>query len=157
LALVLTSVAGCSDSFDQIFHDILAFYNEVADVMLRTDDEETAKEVMAIQNKLYKAKWDRIKDRLAKRVDQMDKEQREDMANAFLDYYDEMKATADRLTHATARLKAVIAAINEKDSSASTASLKSLADLPNSFKIQGPAGSSQGLVPGPPPPPAKKK
>jgi hypothetical protein len=76
------------------------------------------------------------------------------MANAFLDYYDEMKATGDRLTHASQRLNAVASAIRAKDGSAKTGQLEELAKLPGTFSLPGPSGST-GMLPAPQP--AKKK
>jgi hypothetical protein len=150
---LLTAVAGCSDSPDMIYHDMVAFYNEILDTMLRTNDEETAKDVMAIQAKLYKSKFERLKDRREKRSSDLNQLEYLEWEEAYLDYYDEITATMERSKHAAERLQALIRGIKEKDSGATTTSLESVLNLPKTVLVSTGKGDFFAL----PKAPKKKK
>ena len=146
VGLVLGSLSGCSDSPEMLFHDLVVFWNEIADTMLSVNDEETAKHVMATRGKQFKIKekvfQDRIKNITNPPNGALNRTEKEDYNNGTLDYIDEIMATNKRLTHGMQRLNSLIAGIKASNPSADTTNLAQLARLPCDISLTG------GLAPG---------
>jgi hypothetical protein len=137
VGLLLGPLAGCSDNGDMLFHDLAVFWNEIADVMFSVNDEESAKQVLAANLKRYKARTDQLKIRVINNTDppngRLNKTEKEDYNGAYVDYYDEIYATSQRLIHAMQRLDALISAIRERDGS--VVKLTELRNLPCTLNI----------------------
>jgi hypothetical protein len=150
VGLLLVPATGCSDSPEMLYHDLVIFWNEIADTMLTVNDEATAKEVMKTRGKQYKARADVLKDRIMKVTDppngKLNKTEKEDYNAATLDYIEELIATSKRLSHALQRLDSIISAIKAKDSSAPTTELQTLRDLPCAFDFRGSSGGGMGNI-----------
>ena len=146
VGLALGTLSGCSDSPEMLFHDLVAFWNEVADTMLNVNDEETAKQIMATRAKQFKTKekslQDRIKNIISPANGALNRTEKEDYNNGTLDYIDELMASNKRLAHGMQRLNSLIAGIKARDASADTSSLSQLARLPCDINLTG------GLAPG---------
>jgi hypothetical protein len=116
--VLLTNVAGCGDTPEVLVHDLLVFWNEIADNQLRATDNDTAKQLMETNFKALKARHSSIKERMEKRflTLEKDKELKKDLQFALCDYYEEARATAQRLHSVRKRMDVIIAAIsNEND------------------------------------------
>jgi hypothetical protein len=137
VGLLLGPLAGCSDSPDMLFHDLAVFWNEIADVMLSVNDEESAKRALAANLKRYKARTDELKVRIVNNTDppngKLNKTEKEDYNGAFVDYYDEIYATSQRLLHAMQRLDALISSI--KASGGAVDKLTEVRNLPCTLNI----------------------
>jgi hypothetical protein len=146
VALALGSLSGCSDSPEMLFHDLVVFWNEMADTMLSVNDEDTAKQVVATRGKQFKNKAKVLQDRIKNIINPpngaLNRTEKEDYNNGTLDYIDELMATNKRLSRGRERLDALIAGIKAKDASASTASLEAVKNLPCESNLTG------GLAPG---------
>jgi len=108
ILLVLVGVSGCGDAPNVLVHDLLVFWNEVCDNMLRATNEETAKELLKVQFKLLDKKYEVLKDRVTKRLKDLTKDEAKELENALLDYYYEIKATEERLENRQKGLQALI-------------------------------------------------
>src|SRR5262245_34335904 len=115
IGLLLTAVPGCGDSPQILVHDMLVFWNEVCDNILRANDNATAKELVDVQFKILEKKHEKIKDRFEKRFRDLDKATAKELDNALLDYYYEIRDTNARVTNTLKRLDAVIQANRDKD------------------------------------------
>jgi hypothetical protein len=138
VGVILGSLAGCSDSPEMLFHDLVVFWNEMADTMLTVNDEETAKQVMATRAKQYKARADVLKKRITNVTNppngKLDKTEKEDYNASTLDYIDDLMATNKRLSLALKRLDAVIAALKAEGSA--TANLEQVRNLPCAITLE---------------------
>jgi hypothetical protein len=115
--VLLTSVAGCGDTPEVLVHDLLVFWNEVADNQLRATNNDTAKELLETNFKALKARHGSIKERMEKKFNTLkkDKDMQKDLKYALLDYYDECVGTAKRLHSIRKRMDVMIAAISRED------------------------------------------
>jgi hypothetical protein len=138
VGLMLGSLAGCSDSPEMLFHDLVVFWNEMADTMLTVNDEETAKQVMATRAKQFKARAEMMRKRITNVTNppngKLDKTEKEDYNAATLDYIDDLMATNKRLGLALKRLDAVIAALKAEGSA--TANLEQVRNLPCAITLE---------------------
>jgi hypothetical protein len=138
VGLLLGSLAGCSDSPEMLFHDLVVFWNEMADTMLTVNDEETAKQVMATRAKQFKARADVLKNRIKNNTNPpngaLNKTEKQDYNDATLDYIEDLMATNKRLTLALKRLDAVIATLKSEGSA--TANLEQVRGLPCTITLE---------------------
>ena len=110
LFVLLTAIPGCGDSPDTIVHDILVFWNEVCDNMLRATDEPTAKDLLAVQFKQLEEKHKSFEPRIKKITDNMKTFlEAKELDNALVDHYYEMKATDQRIRNTQKLLDKLIA------------------------------------------------
>ena len=131
VGVILCSLTGCSDSPEMLFHDLVVFWNEMADTMLSVNDEDTAKQVMATRGKQFKNRADVLKQRITNNTNPpngaLNKTEREDYNAASLDYIDDLMATNKRLSQAMKRLQAII---NATPKGSPTVSLEAVKNLP---------------------------
>jgi hypothetical protein len=97
--VLVTNVVGCGDTPAVLVHDLLVFWNELADRQIRVIDEPSAKEADAIHGKAIKLRNEALKDRMAKKFNTLakDKDMQKELREAWADYWDEAAATAKRL------------------------------------------------------------
>jgi hypothetical protein len=126
--LVITGVAGCGESPSLLIHDLLVFWNEVCDNMVRATNEETAAELLKVQFKLLSKKQERLKERLDNRFRDVKKPDATELEEGLLDYYDEIVATETRLKNCQMRLQKIIDVTPNHDE------LTKVKDWPNSRK-----------------------
>jgi hypothetical protein len=126
---ILTNIPGCSDNAGVITHDMLVFWNEVCDNMLRATDEDSAKEVLDVHFKILEEKHKKFDDRIKKLTDNMDKLDAKDLDNALIDYYYEMKATSQRITNTQKILDGIM-----RNTKGPTTNLKAVRDWPDAKK-----------------------
>jgi hypothetical protein len=112
---LLAAVAGCGDSPQVMVHDVLVFWNETCDNMLKATDEERAKELLKVQFKMLDKRYFKIKERMDKFGQAMKKEDAKELESVLLDYYHETVATNERLMNCQKRLEQVIANSPEHD------------------------------------------
>lgn len=118
--LLLLGAAGCGDTPDVLCHDLLVFYNEVCDNQVLIYDEQSATEFMTGgKYKVLKDRWEaiknRVKDRLPANDLQKDKELRDNLIDAELDYYDEAVATHKRMHSCYKRLDGICESISQEN------------------------------------------
>lgn len=104
---LLLSAAGCGDTPHIIFRDAITLRNEVADVMLKVTDEESAKTVWDTQVGLLKKKWDALKHRAEKVFKDAKPEDTKKSAEMFLWWLDEAMESSNRLASQQFRLDAL--------------------------------------------------
>jgi hypothetical protein len=129
LFLVLSGVAGCGESPQVLTHDLVVFWNEVCDNMVRATSEEKAGELLKVQFKLLGKKQETLKERFEKRLKDLKKDDAKELDEALLDYYDEIVATEKRLKNCQSYLQKII------DATPSHAELVKVRDWPNSKKV----------------------
>jgi hypothetical protein len=126
--LVLVGVSGCGENSHLLVHDLLVFWNEVCDNMLRATDEETAKGLLKVQFKILKKKQEKLYDRATNCLRDVGKEEAKDLETGLLDYYDEIVATEERLKNCVKNLNKIIESSSEHDS------LAKIRDWPKDMK-----------------------
>ena len=129
LFLALTGVAGCGESPQLLTHDLLVFWNEVCDNMVRATNEEKAADLLKVQFKILSKKHENLKERFDKRLKDLRKPDAAELEDALIDYYDEIMATETRLKNCQLRLQKIIDATPNHDE------LAKVRDWPNSKKI----------------------
>jgi uncharacterized protein YabN with tetrapyrrole methylase and pyrophosphatase domain len=129
LFLLLTGVSGCGESTHLLMHDLLVFWNEVCDNMVRATNEETAADLLKVQFKLLGKKQENLQERVTKRFMDFKKAEAIELEEALLDYCDEIKATEKRLESCQKRLQNII------DVTPSHAELAKVRDWPNNRKV----------------------
>jgi len=140
--LCLVCATGCGDTPEVLIHDCLVFFNEVCDYQLRAVDEESAKRLNEVEFKVLKVKNEALKERIKMRFANIDKEQKKDYNDAWLDYYDEKVATGYRVNRSVNRLDAII-----RNTSGPKEELTKVRDFPKSMLIDGAgtAGDSNAM------------
>jgi hypothetical protein len=120
-----------------LFHDLVVLWNEIADIMVSVNDEETATHVMATRAKSLKIKVATFKDRVRNQTNPpngaLNRTEKEDYNAARLDYVDDLAATSQRLIRVRDRLKALIDATKAKGSP--TTNLEAVWGLPCGLPI----------------------
>jgi hypothetical protein len=110
LLLILSGLSGCGESSHAILHDLLVFWNEVCDNMVRATDEAAAKQIFDTQFKVLSRRYEKeMKPRCEQWYKDINKEKAQDIENAMLDYWDELFATFKRMNACEERLKEIIA------------------------------------------------
>jgi hypothetical protein len=127
--LLLTGVSGCGESQHLLMHDLLVFWNEVCDNMVRATNEETAADLLKVQFNLLGKKHENLQTRLTNYFKDFKKPEAIELENALLDYCDEIKATEKRLENCQMHLQKII------DVTPSHNELLKVRDWPNSRKI----------------------
>jgi len=110
-------------------HDLLVFWNEVCDNMLRATDDDTAKELLKVQFKLLEKKHEQYCERIQKRLQLVDSKEAKGIDEALVDYYFEILATEKRLANCQDRLDTMI-----KNAPDHHEYLKKIKDWPESKK-----------------------
>jgi hypothetical protein len=108
--LVLVGAAGCGENHHLLTHDLVVFWNEVCDNMLRATDDESAKDLLKVQFKLLEKRQDTLRKRAENRAKEIDKADATDLEDALVDYYYEILATEKRLAKCQDILNGIIAA-----------------------------------------------
>jgi hypothetical protein len=112
---ILAGLSGCADGPHLVVHDLVVFWNEVCDNMLKATNEDIAKDLVKVEFMLLDKKFEKIKERVERISREFGKAEANDLEDAFLDYCDEIEATEKRLTNCQARLKAIIDASSSHD------------------------------------------
>jgi hypothetical protein len=113
--LVLVGVSGCGENSHVLVHDLLVFWNEVCDNLLRATDDEKAKDMLAVQFKVLKKKHEKLYERTTNCFKDVGREEAKDLEATLLDYHEEIVATDERLKNCVARLKKTIDSTSEND------------------------------------------
>jgi len=131
ILLVVVFVPGCADNPQTITHDMIVFWNEVCDNMLKATDEETAKKLLEVQFKVLEKKHETIRLRAEKKFTNFDKDDAMDVENALMDFKVEIEAVEQRLKNTKERVLAIIAQMPNPDS---CINLKKIANWADSGK-----------------------
>jgi hypothetical protein len=97
---------GCGDTPQALFRDVITSRNELADVMVRVSDEESAQPYIKSKVDKIKKKWDHIKERAEKQFKDSSEDEnlQKQLAQVTIDMLDEMVATDMRIWEQVNRL-----------------------------------------------------
>lgn len=103
LVLLVLGLTGCGDTPRTIFRDAVTTYNELADVMVRVADEESAEYWAKAKVEAIKKKWASLQTR-AQMLGRLDKEEKKAILPAFISLLDERLEAQIRLEEQIERL-----------------------------------------------------
>jgi hypothetical protein len=128
ILLCLLGAIGCGDPPPVVVRDTLTTMNELADLMLHIDDEDSAQEVLKTKVEPLKKKWEKVRKR-QEEFSKFDKEQKDELREALEQLKPESKAAGKRLKEQIQRITAI-----KNRTRGSTKSLAEAAKLPEEFK-----------------------
>src|SRR3954470_970804 len=106
---ITAAIAGCADGPPALVHDLVVFWNEVCDNMLKATDEESAKKLLEVQFKLLDAKFESLKARTEKLfINGYDKQEALALEDSLMDYRRECEAVAIRLDKSKERVEKIM-------------------------------------------------
>jgi hypothetical protein len=103
VVLLALGLAGCGDTPRTIFRDAVTTYNELADVMVRVADEESAERRNKAKVEAIKKKWASLQTR-AQMFSRFDKEEKKAILPALMSIMDERLEVGIRLDEQIERL-----------------------------------------------------